>query len=138
MKKVISRFSLKIQIGLIGAIGALALLLLGSFQQYERNRESAFWTKAQAVSALHEQITSLKLTLLEARRAEKDFLLRNDEKYVVRNKEMVARADGLLAEAVAHPEASAIGDLLSRTKKELAAYRDAFSTVAATRSPYRT
>jgi methyl-accepting chemotaxis protein len=133
MKKVISRFSLKVQIGLIGAIGALALLLLGSFQQYERNRESAFWTKAQAVSALHEQITALKLTLLEARRAEKDFLLRNEEKYVVRNKEMVTRADGLLAEAVAHPEASAIGDLLSRTKKELAAYRDAFSTVAATR-----
>jgi methyl-accepting chemotaxis protein len=133
MQKLFSRFSLKIQIGLIGAIGALALLLLGSFQQYERNRETAFWTKAQAVSALHEQITSLKLTLLEARRAEKDFLLRNDEKYVVRNEEMVTRADRLLAEAVAHPEASIIADLLSRTKKELAAYRDAFSILAATR-----
>jgi methyl-accepting chemotaxis protein len=132
MKKLLSRFSLKIQIGLIGAIGALALLLLGSFQQFERNRESVFWTKAQAVSALHEQMTALNLALLEARRAEKDFLLRNDEKYVVRNKEMVARADGLLAEAIAHPEANTIADLLSRTKKELTAYRDAFSAVAAT------
>jgi methyl-accepting chemotaxis protein len=133
MKKVLSRFSLKIQIGLIGAIGALALLLLGSFQQYERSRESAFWTRAQAVSALHEQMTSLKLTLLEARRAEKDFLLRNDEKYAVRNNEMVIQADRLLAEAGAHPEAVTIADLLSRTKRELAAYGDTFSTVAATR-----
>ena len=56
MNEVLSRFSLRIQIGLVGAVGAMALLLLAGFQTYERTREHAFASAAQSASSLNDSI----------------------------------------------------------------------------------
>ncbi|WP_158045407.1 methyl-accepting chemotaxis protein [Skermanella pratensis] len=133
MDGLLSRFSLKIQIGLIGAVGAAALLLLAGFQSVERARENSFWSVGQSASDLNDRIVALRLSLLDARRSEKDFLLRSDEKYVARNVETVALADSLLLAAIGHPGADAIAGHLGKVRTELAFYGNAFSAVAATR-----
>ncbi|UEM06029.1 methyl-accepting chemotaxis protein [Skermanella rosea] len=130
---MLSRFSLKIQIGLIGAVGAAALVLLAGFQTYERARENSFASKAQSASTLNDRIVALQLALLDARRAEKDFLLRSEEKYATRNAATVARANSLIADSIAHPASGEIAGRLDRIRAELSSYGNSFSTVAATR-----
>lgn len=134
MNEVLSRFSLRIQIGLVGAVGAMALLLLAGFQTYERTREHAFASAAQSASSLNDSIVALRLALLDARRAEKDFLLRSEEKYVARNTETLAKAHLLINDAIAHPGSEAIAGRMDRVRTELSSYGTAFSTVVATRT----
>ncbi|UEM23603.1 methyl-accepting chemotaxis protein [Skermanella mucosa] len=130
---MLSRFSLKIQIGLIGAVGAVALVLLAGFQAYERTRENSFASQAQSASTLNDRIVALQLALLDARRAEKDFLLRSEEKYATRNAATVARANSLIADAIAHPASGEIAGRLDRIRAEMSSYSNSFSAVAATR-----
>jgi methyl-accepting chemotaxis protein len=78
------------KIAAIGAVGVLGLIIVGAIyligaSVQDRYRRAA--ADAQATSAL---TGDLYVKLLESRRAEKDFLLRNDMKYVERHKALDA------------------------------------------------
>src|SRR5579872_566855 len=66
----------------IGILGVVGVILVGGMHMYGETemtpyREAA--EKARAISALNDKI---EIELLQARRAEKDFLLRNDQKKI--------------------------------------------------------
>ncbi|MGZ9033133.1 MAG: hypothetical protein ACXW25_01800, partial [Rhodospirillales bacterium] len=66
------------------------------------------------------------VTLLEARRSEKDFLLRKENKYAVRADEMAAEARDLVVQVSARTGAELIGTQLRALQIELEAYSSAF------------
>jgi methyl-accepting chemotaxis protein len=88
MAKFHSRILLTHKIMAIGAVGVFGILVMGAIYLIgasiqERHREVA--EGAQATSSLAKD---LYVELLDSRRAEKDFLLRNDMKYVDRHKKL--------------------------------------------------
>ncbi|WP_236025115.1 methyl-accepting chemotaxis protein [Arenibaculum pallidiluteum] len=131
MGDLLSRFGLRIQIGLVGALGTLAVLLLGGFDQYQAARQAAFLAAAQSAAAMGDRMEALHATLLDARRSEKDFLLRKDEKYAKRNADLVAKAEAIIAEALAQPEAALISEQLTKARTELTSYGSNFAEIVA-------
>ncbi|HZH26589.1 MAG TPA: methyl-accepting chemotaxis protein [Azospirillaceae bacterium] len=131
MNSLLSHFGLKVQIGLIGAIGTAGLLLYGAIDHYNTARQQAYQAEALAAASLDSQVDAIRLNLLDARRAEKDFLLRKEERYAARNAEIVAQTDRLVAEVLARPTAGSIVEQLNRMRGELKSYAQAFQAVAA-------
>src|ERR1043165_4354275 len=89
MLKQFFTFRITHKVALIGGIGVLGLVLvstiylLGSAAQ-DLHRKAA--SDARAISALTDKVA---LRLLDSRRAEKDFLLRNDSAYAQRHSALV-------------------------------------------------
>jgi methyl-accepting chemotaxis protein len=73
--------------GILGLLIVAGIYLLGSSKQEQYGRVAA---NAQAIAELTNK---LHVELLESRRAEKDFLLRNDPKYAARHAELARTID---------------------------------------------
>jgi methyl-accepting chemotaxis protein len=81
----LSRFSVKTQIAAIGTCAVAGILMVGGI--YANGQSSAARFKASQIAAneLRELATGMNVGLLEMRRAEKDFFLRREERYVERH-----------------------------------------------------
>src|SRR4051812_9306866 len=66
----------------ISILGVLGVLAVGGFYLFGDATQLAFRRQADSARAVAELQNRVLVTLLESRRAEKDFLLRKDEKYV--------------------------------------------------------
>src|SRR5258706_16231941 len=92
LSAVLSRVSLRYQIMLVGALGVLGLIGLGGAyypNSLDRSRLQAQMERAAAgVSALMNG----EVALLQARRHEKDFLLRRPPEPVARHAEVIRAA----------------------------------------------
>ncbi|TAN69656.1 MAG: methyl-accepting chemotaxis protein, partial [Magnetospirillum sp.] len=101
MQVILSRFPLKVQIGslvaLAGLILGISLIVLWGGQ----SAAGAAGDRAAMESAIGERAAILDRTLLDARRREKDFLLRKDAKYVAEHAQsmqvVAATLDGMTA-----------------------------------------
>jgi methyl-accepting chemotaxis protein len=73
-------FSLRLshKIVAIGVIGVVGVILLGGMHIYGENAMSAYRDAAENARAASELNDKIEIELLEGRRAEKDFLLRNE------------------------------------------------------------
>ena len=74
-------------IGIVGLIGLLAFGAIYQIGSWSQDASRSIANNAKVISDLNKQIT---IRMLEARRAEKDFLLRRDESYVKRHSELSA------------------------------------------------
>jgi methyl-accepting chemotaxis protein len=96
---VLSRFSLRLQIGLIAAIGVLGLIVLGATYLASNATATRMQARMDTARAAHETLSEIEIGLLQGRRAEKDFLLRRQESYLARHAtttaEVVARTRAL-------------------------------------------
>jgi methyl-accepting chemotaxis protein len=77
-----SGFHLRVthKIALIGVIGVAGLLALGGIYLSGKARASRYRAIADQAATMRLTTDEIMAELLEARRAEKDFQLRNDEK----------------------------------------------------------
>ena len=77
-----SLFSLRLthKIAAIGAIGVLGVILVGGIHLYGETVLAVYRGAAENARAIFELNEKIEIELLEGRRAEKDFLLRNDPK----------------------------------------------------------
>jgi methyl-accepting chemotaxis protein len=82
------RIMLTHKIAAIGGIGLLGVALVGGIYLVESKVQSKHLRAADQASAMSALNDGLGIKMLESRRAEKDFLLRNDLKYVDRVKEL--------------------------------------------------
>src|SRR6266568_1525302 len=76
------------KIAAIGAIGFGGLALVGGIYLTGDTRQEHYRVIAADALALSDRVDRLGRELLESRRAEKDFLLRSDEKYALRHAEL--------------------------------------------------
>lgn len=74
---ILSRFSLRAQIGSLVALAGLVLLVLSAVLWSSRSLSEAASREASAERIILERAESVQIGLLNARRHEKDFLLRN-------------------------------------------------------------
>lgn len=111
----------------LAALGMAALLALMIYTHDVRDGQDAGLAR---MTALRTTMQELESTLLQARRAEKDFLLRKDEKFVARHEDIEAQLTGLIE--TAHRQIAAIDGLegvtqhLQEVETELAAYSEIF------------
>ncbi len=82
MGRLLSRFGIGVQVGLIGAVALFGFVLVGMLYSggyYQRAAARAELDDAIARRTMTDQVV---IGLLQLRRAEKDFFLRHDDKYV--------------------------------------------------------
>src|SRR5262245_4272329 len=72
----------------IGAIGVLGVLVLGIIYHVGFANQDRYRLTAEQAQAIFAEANALQIQLLQARRAEKDFLLRAELKYAARHTEL--------------------------------------------------
>jgi methyl-accepting chemotaxis protein len=98
---IMSGFSLRLthKITAIGVIGVLGVTLVGGIHWYGETAMAAYRDAAEKARAISELNRKVEVELLESRRAEKDFLLRNDprkaESQIAIGKSVAADIDAL-------------------------------------------
>ncbi len=77
-----SRFSFRLthKIAAIGIVGVAGVFVVGGMHMYAESTMAAYRTAAEDARSIFELNMRIGTELLEGRRAEKDFLLRNDQK----------------------------------------------------------
>jgi methyl-accepting chemotaxis protein len=124
------------KIAAIGAVGVVGLIIVGAIyligaSVQDRYRRAA--ADAQATSAL---TGDLYIKLLESRRAEKDFLLRNDMKYVERHKALDTAIDNDIETLRRQANSAGLDELAQKIELVRGGYRSYashFAAVAETR-----
>src|SRR5262245_35759767 len=82
------RILLTHKIAAIGGVGLLGVALVGGIYFIETHTQGKYMRAADQTNAMSSLNDALAVTMLESRRAEKDFLLRNDLKYADRVREL--------------------------------------------------
>src|SRR5947209_5731245 len=91
MASLFSKLRLSHKIGAIGAVGVVGLIMVGTIYFVGNTTQNGYRKAAEDVGAIDRASDQSAILLLDARRAEKDFLLRHDEKYVKRHGEVVSK-----------------------------------------------
>ncbi|HEY8566814.1 MAG TPA: methyl-accepting chemotaxis protein [Beijerinckiaceae bacterium] len=92
MSALLSRFGLRMQIAWIGIIAVASLLFVGGIYALGQASIGRYQAEADVAQELLQANGRLNEQLLEARRAEKDFLLRREERYADRHAKFVEEA----------------------------------------------
>lgn len=90
MNKLCCKLSIGYQIGAVGAVGVVGLIFVGLLYLFGSMALSASNRELEKVNATLERLAAVKLDLLEARRGEKDFLLRKKDEYAEKQRAAVA------------------------------------------------
>ena len=118
-------------LGLLGVVGIVALAGVYFTTAALLAREEAV---ADGAAEIERLVLTLDSQLLEARRAEKDFLLRTDERYVTRHAEIAERSTALLGaieKKLTSSDDAVMRDLLTGGRTGFGAYLRAFQVVVA-------
>ena len=93
------------KISAIGIVGVIGVVLVGAIHMYGEAATSGYRAAAEEARSIVELNDRIEIELLEGRRAEKDFLLRNDSKradsQIEISKSVAADMDGLRGKVVA-------------------------------------
>ena len=81
MGRIFTRVGISYQIGLLGLLGVAGLLLVGCFYYYGSIELATSNQRLERASFVLSLLDRIKIDLLEARRSEKDFLLRRNQGY---------------------------------------------------------
>jgi len=128
---ILSTLKIRAQIAVVAILGIVGLIALGATYLVSSSHLSALEHRMEDARGAHDALLKTELALLQARRHEKDFLLRRDERYVGMQAEAVTAALAAAGQLGAHVSDA---DLL-RQVKELApaiqTYGRYFAAVAA-------
>src|SRR5689334_5837601 len=131
---VMNRISIRLthKILAIGVVGLLGVILVGGIHFYGENILDSYRAAAERARAISELNGKIEVELLEGRRAEKDFLLRNDAKKAENQIEIGKAVSADIA--ALHDRVAAVGkpDLAARIedmRASLQQYQEHFATV---------
>src|SRR5689334_17649310 len=85
MSGLLSRLPLRLQIGLIALIGVIGLAVLGGTYLLSNLSLARMQARMDMAREAHETLNDIETGLLQARRNEKDFLLRKQERYLTQH-----------------------------------------------------
>ena len=102
METMLARFKLRTQVATVGAVGLAALLVVGAIQTLSANVQAARQSATDEATHAYEKVCAVNIDLLQARRHEKDFFLRNTEETVVAQGKAVAAGRRDLEALFAH------------------------------------
>jgi methyl-accepting chemotaxis protein len=92
MANLLSKFGLKYQVGLIGAVGVIGLAVFAGIYFVSAASERQLQAEADRAANARDINSNVEMAILEARRSEKDFLLRRKDMYVQKNSQAVVEA----------------------------------------------
>ena len=127
-----TRFTVKSAVFSIVALAAVVMAALIGIGVYSQNLQEALHEEVKRDEKLTLLFDRLEIEFLQARRAEKDFLLRRDEKYAGRHAGIMDRMGASLAEAEAlmrHGSRLSVADM-DAFEAALQEYRIAFAALA--------
>src|SRR5262245_45849675 len=131
MQRFLSQFSLKVQIGFIGLIGVLGLIGFGLEYFISDASQTRTQLRAERQAAAHDRLNQIEIDLLQARRAEKDFLLRRTENYLGRHQQVVTAARSDLDALAKLLDGSELSAQIASAVTGVKAYGDQFAKVGA-------
>src|SRR5258705_3431428 len=118
------RIMLTHKIAAIGGMGLLGVALVGGIYSVETHAQSKYLLAADRTSAMATLNDGLAIKTLQARRSEKNFLLRNDSKEIDRLREL----EGLIVRDFEKLRALSEGAALNDLSKQVETARDGFKT----------
>ena len=128
-------FSIRTAILSIVALATVIMLALIGLSFYTHAIRDDVQAEIERIEQLDRTIATLEIGFLQARRAEKDFLLRQEETYVSRHDQVTAALLETVSSAETQTSANAGLDqstsLLAALKSAISAYRDSFADVVA-------
>jgi methyl-accepting chemotaxis protein len=133
MGSLLTRIGLKLQIGLIGIAASGGMLAVGAIYFTSQSTLSHYESSQTVAEQLQHFASRANIELLEMRRAEKDYLLRRDEKYVQRHAELTQVFEKDLAgfnDTVTRlPELADLSGQVTILRDGFAAYRGSFTNL---------
>jgi methyl-accepting chemotaxis protein len=124
----------RLRIGLLGLLGVAGVLVLGGINLYGAERQAAYQASADHAVELRLLSVDLGDAVLEARRAEIEFLLKPNDQLIATREQLAKRVDQRLAEldgAVAGLNDAALVGVLKAARASAAAYLGEFANVVA-------
>ena len=132
MSRLLSRFSIKRQIGLIAAIGVFGLLALGASYLFANWQLARMQARIDAARTADNLLTEMETGLFEAKQLEKDFLLHHTEANIAGHAQRIQDVGGkadLLALSLDNPDLNARAESVASA---LRGYGERFAKVGAT------
>ncbi|MBX2829799.1 MAG: HAMP domain-containing protein [Rhodospirillales bacterium] len=125
----LSRIRLLYQISLIGAVALVIFVVVGAVQFVANQQRHA--AQVVADNAFEDKLVAdaISRDFLNARRREKDFLLRLDEKYITQHAEVVERVNAGLEQLETSPQLEAYDAELAQIREAFANYANEFTTI---------
>src|SRR5271156_6382304 len=124
----------RLRIGLLGLLGVVGVLILGAINLYGANRQATYQASADQAVELRLLSVDLGDAVLEARRAEIEFLLKPNDQLIAAREQLAKRVDQRLAEldgAVAGLGDAALVGVLKAARASAGAYLGEFANVVA-------
>ncbi len=125
--KSLRSFRLTHRIAVVGVIGLIGLGALAALRFESDRQQSSTQRSADAMTALESEQHRLAIDFLQARRAEKDFLLRSDATYLEKHTAFVSAIQGRLSDLAASAQAQGI----ERVSTDVGALKAAFGAYVA-------
>jgi methyl-accepting chemotaxis protein len=117
------------RIGLMAPIAVAGILLIVGIFSVEQRIADDFRARVERHRSAETELRTLEIEFLQNRRAEKDFLLRRDEKYVAAHTEISARAEKTLATLGGLVDNPATRADLQRISDGYSNYQKSFATL---------
>jgi len=128
---MLKSFKLSYQINAITFVGVVGILVLALGTVWGFNRLIGYQEDQAAAATALKDAEDLRYYFLNARRNEKDFLIRKDEKYVARHAETVSRINAYLDTLGRnHADDPVYSDLVAKVRQALGGYEAQFAMVA--------
>lgn len=125
----LSRMRLLYQISLIGAVAFVIFVVVGAVQFVANQQRQSAQVVAQNAFDVKLVADAISRDFLDARRREKDFLLRLDEKYITQHGDVVARVNADLDLLEADESLEAYDAEMSQIRAAFASYANEFTTI---------
>ena len=131
MESVLTRFKLRTQVATVGAVGLVALLAVGTIQTFSAKVEARHQSATDEATHAYEKVCAVNIDLLQARRHEKDFFLRNTEDTAAAQDKAVVAGRRDLGALLAHIHDDGAVTALRGVVAGVEEYSKQFQTVAA-------
>ena len=131
MESILTRFKLRTQVATVGAVGLVALLAVGVIQAVSSGSQAARQSATDEATHAYEKVCAVNIDLLQARRHEKDFFLRNTEETVAAQDKAVAAGRRDLEALLSHIHDDGAVAALRGVVAGVEEYSKQFQTVAA-------
>ncbi|MBI5131683.1 MAG: HAMP domain-containing protein [Rhodopseudomonas palustris] len=118
------RLRLSHKINSIAAVGIAGVLALGGLYLIGSASQEAARSEDERARTLGDSNNRLQITMLEQRRAEKNFMIRKDEKYVGLYKDYAKTSSTILADMIRQTETAGQSELSRNLKTIQAGYQD--------------